>query len=242
MMEGYGTNALSLSVEVANIIKERILKGEYHIGEKLIENQIAEELRVSRTPIREALRQLEKEGLVESVPNRGAFVLGLTKQDIEDIYAVRAAVEVLAADWAVRRITEEELAGLREIFELMEFYSEKQNSEKVLELNKEFHQIIYHASGSRFLSQLLKSYQEYVEETRKATVYCSKNLPVILEEHRNIFEAICERNAKLAKERLSAHLSNSQKRAEQSMKMEQNPKFESRTGLMESKSETWAQE
>jgi len=220
MMEGYGTNSLSLSVEVAGIIKERILKGEYHIGEKLIENQIADELKVSRTPIREALRQLEKEGLVESVPNRGSFVLGLTKRDIEDIYAVRAAVEVLAADWAVSRITEEEILRLREVFDLMDFYSKKLNSEKVLEMNKEFHQIIYHASGSRFLSQLLKAYQEYVEETRKATVYCSKNLPVILEEHRNILEAICERNAQMAKERLAVHLANSQKRAEQSMKME----------------------
>jgi DNA-binding FadR family transcriptional regulator len=102
----------------------------------------------------------------------------------------------------------------------MDFYSKKLNSEKVLEMNKEFHQIIYHASGSRFLSQLLKAYQEYVEETRKATGYCSKNLPVILEEHRNILEAICERNAQMAKERLAVHLANSQKRAEQSMKME----------------------
>ena len=96
MVEGYCSNSLSLSVEVANVIKERILKGEYHIGEKLKENQIADELKVSRTPIREALKQLEKEGLIESVPNRGSFVLGLTKRDLEDIYAVRAAVEVLA--------------------------------------------------------------------------------------------------------------------------------------------------
>lgn len=219
MVEGHCSNSLSLSDEVSNTIKERILKGEYHIGEKLKENQIAYELKVSRTPIREALKQLEKEGLIESIPNRGSFVLGLTKRDIEDIYAVRASVEVLAADWAVNRITEEELAGLREVFDLMEFYSEKENSDKVLELNKEFHQIIYHASGSRFLSQLLKSYQEYVEETRKATVYCNKNLPVILEEHRTILKAICARNAQLARERLAAHLSNSKKRAEEILKL-----------------------
>jgi len=107
---------------------------------------------------------------------------------------------------------------MREVFDLMEFYTKKQNSSKVLELNKDFHQIIYHASGSRFLSQLLKSYQDYVEKTRKATVYCSKNLPLILEEHRNILEAIGERNAKLAMDQLTIHLSNSKKRAEQSLK------------------------
>ncbi len=217
MVEGYCLNSLSLSVEVANVIKERILKGEYHIGEKLIENQIADELKVSRTPIREALKQLEKEGLIESIPNRGSFVLGLTKRDLEDIYAVRAAVEVLAVSWAVEKITEIELSGLREAFDLMDYYSKRQNSDKVMELNKEFHQIIYDASGSRFLSQLLKSYQEYVEETRKATVYCSKNLPVILEEHRNILEAVCERNAEKAVECLSHHLKNSQERAKESL-------------------------
>lgn len=219
MVEGYCSNSLPLSDEVANIIKERILKGEYPIGERLKENQIAEELKVSRTPIREALNQLGKEGLIESIPNRGSFVIGLTKRDIEDIYAVRAAVEVLAADWAVSRITDEELAGLREVFDLMEFFSEKQDSGKVLELNKEFHQIIYQASGSRFLSQILKSYQEYVEKTRKATVYCSENLPLILEEHREILEAISERNTGLAKERLAVHLSNSKVRAEQILKL-----------------------
>ena len=106
---------------------------------------------------------------------------------------------------------------MREVFDLMDFYSKRQNSDKVMELNKEFHQIIYDASGSRFLSQLLKSYQEYVEETRKATVYCSKNLPVILEEHRNILEAVCERNAEKAVECLSHHLKNSQERAKESL-------------------------
>lgn len=216
MMEGY-CSSMSLTDEMANVIRERILKGEYHIGERLKENHIAEELKVSRTPIREALKQLEKEGLIESVPNRGSFVLGLTKQDIEDIYAVRAAVEVLAAEWAVSRITDEEIVELQEVFELMEFYTKKQNSGKVLDLNKEFHQIIYQASGSRFLSQMLNSYQEYVEKTRKATVYCSKNLPLILEEHRNIMEAICKRDARLAMDRLSAHLLNSKKRAKEIM-------------------------
>ncbi|NLT47465.1 MAG: GntR family transcriptional regulator [Clostridiales bacterium] len=219
MSNGKFSQTVSLAEEIEHILRERILKGEYGIGERIKENQIAEELKVSRTPIREAFKQLEKEGLIESIPNRGSFALGLTKQDVKDIYAVRAAVEVLAVEWAIPRISDEEILRLRDAFERMEFYTGRQDSKKVLELNKTFHEIIYSASGSRFLTQILKSYQEYVEKTRKATVYCSDNLPIILEEHRGILEAIQDKNKAKAVQRISAHLSNSRKRAEQSLNL-----------------------
>ena len=211
--------AVSLTEEIENILRERILKGEYGIGERLKENQIANELKVSRTPIREAFRQLEKEGLIESIPNRGSFAMGLTKQDVRDIYAVRAAVEALAVEWAVDRIGEDEIFRLQDAFDRMDFYTRKQDSRKVMELNRTFHEIIYSASGSRFLAQILKSYQEYVEKTRKATVYCSDNLPIILEEHRQILKAIQERNKENAVVLISLHLSNSKNRAEQSLNL-----------------------
>ena len=83
------SNSFSLTDEIADVVRERILKGEYEIGEKIKENQIATELRVSRTPIREAFKILENEGLIDYVPNRGCFAKGFTKQDVEDIYAVR---------------------------------------------------------------------------------------------------------------------------------------------------------
>ena len=166
--------------------------------------------------IREAFKQLEAEGLIESVPNRGSFVLGFTKQDIQDIYAVRAAVEVLAIRWAVDRISESEIVKLQDELDLMEFYTKKRNGKKVLELNSEFHETLYNASGSRFMAQVLKSYQSYVQETRKATVYCEANLDTILEEHRSIFEAVRERDKEAAAARIATHLNNSQKRAENS--------------------------
>jgi DNA-binding GntR family transcriptional regulator len=213
------SNTFSLTEEIVKRIRERILNGEYGIGERIKENQIAEEFKVSRTPIREAFKQLENEGLIESIPNRGAFALGFTKRDIEDIYAVRAAVEVLAVERAANRITEKGIARLQESFDLMEFYTDKLNSGKVLELNKVFHQIIYDASGSRFLARILKSYQEYVEKTRKATVYRSTNLPIILEEHREILEAIRIKDPGKAVEITAKHLLNSKIRAEQRLKL-----------------------
>ncbi|HZK02329.1 MAG TPA: GntR family transcriptional regulator [Anaerovoracaceae bacterium] len=207
-----------LSEEIENILRERILKGEYDIGQRIKENSVAEELKVSRTPIREAFKGLEQEGLIVTIPNRGSFALGLTKKDIQDIYAVRILVEALAVEWAVERIKDDEISSLEDIFEKMEFYTYKKDSKKVLELNRAFHEIIYRASGSRFLAQILRSYQEYVEKTRKATVY-EKNLPTILEEHREILVTMRERNADKAIARISAHLINSKKRTEESLKL-----------------------
>ncbi|GAB1475923.1 GntR family transcriptional regulator [Bacillota bacterium] len=209
----------SLSEEIENILRERILKGKYEIGERLKENRIADELKVSRTPVREAFRQLEKEGLIKTIPNRGSFTFGLTRRDIQDIYTVRAVVEALAVEWAADRISDQELRKLEDAFERMEFYTLKKDSEKVLENNKIFHEIIYDASESRFLAQILKSYQEYVENTRKATVYYSDNLPSILDEHRGILEAIRQKDKAMAVERITAHLNNSKSRTEQSLKL-----------------------
>ena len=115
----------SLTEEIADVVRERILRGEYEIGEKIKENQIATELRVSRTPIREAFKLLENEGLIDYVPNRGCFAKGFTKQDVEDIYAVRESLEELAVVWAVERISPEEIAALEEQCEMMEFYTKK---------------------------------------------------------------------------------------------------------------------
>ncbi|MDO4552613.1 MAG: GntR family transcriptional regulator [Bacillota bacterium] len=216
-----GTNfpsEISLTEGIANILRERILKGEYDIGQRLKEVRVAEEMKVSRTPIREAFQQLEREGLMEVVPNRGAFVRGFTRQDIRDIYAVRAAVEALAVEWAIEKMTGEDLKTMEEIFGLMEFYTNKRNSRKLTELNRNFHAAIYEAGGSRFLSQVLKSYQSYVEQTRKVTVYCEKNLDQILREHRDILQAMREKDNGKAQKRMALHLQNSRLRAEEGLK------------------------
>src|SRR6056297_418481 len=94
----------SLTDEIANIIRKRIINGEYKIGEKIKESQIAAELKVSRTPIREAFKMLEEEDLIDYYPYRGCFAKGFTKEDIADVYAVRKALEVLAIEWAVDKI------------------------------------------------------------------------------------------------------------------------------------------
>ena len=207
------SNSFSLTDEIADVVRERILKGEYEIGEKIKENQIATELKVSRTPIREAFKLLENEGLIDYIPNRGCFAKGFTKQDVDDIYAVREALEELAVRWAVARITEPELLALEEQVDLMEFYTKKKDKKKVLELNTSFHEVIYASARSRFLAQILRSYKEYIEKTRKSIFYEQSYLEGILSEHRAIFEAIKDRDEERVVEAISKHLEASQERA-----------------------------
>ncbi|MBR3785782.1 MAG: GntR family transcriptional regulator [Firmicutes bacterium] len=214
-------NTVSLTDELVDIIRDRILKGEYKIGEKIKENQIATEFKVSRTPIREAFKQLENEGLIDYIPNRGCFAKGFTRQDIEDIYAVRKALEIMAVEWAVSRISDSQIEQLKEQSELMEFYTAKKDSDKVLELNSAYHEIIYDAAGSRFMAQILRSYKEYIEQTRKVILYEQAYLEEILREHKEILAAILAKDANAAKEAMSVHLAESQRRAKSQYKIEE---------------------
>jgi len=204
----------SLTDSIANVMRERILKGEYKIGEKIKETHVADELRVSRTPIRKAFKQLEEEGLVEYVPNRGCFAKGFTRRDIEDIYAIRKALEELTAEWAASRITESDIAQMKEKCDEMQAYVDKGDSAHVLSVNKEFHEIIYGATGSRFMSQVLRSYKEYIEQTTRPIFYEPKFLQQIVDEHRAIVEGFEQHDQEKAVAAMSTHMTNSMGRAE----------------------------
>ena len=115
----------SLTAKVYSHIRDDIIEGRYSTGSYLVETKLAEELDVSRTPVREALKQLELEGLVVSIPNRGMMVQGMSSHDIDDIFTVRHLLEGQAAYWAAERIDESNLARLTEIVELMEMYTRK---------------------------------------------------------------------------------------------------------------------
>jgi len=204
----------SLTEEIAGILRSRILKGEYKIGEKIKETHVAEELKVSRTPIRKAFKQLEDEGLIEYVPNRGCFARGFTRRDVEDIYSIRKALEELTTEWAVDRITDAQIGELQEKCDEMQKYADAGDHAGVLASNKEFHEIIYKATGSRFMSQVLRSYKEYIEQTTRPIFYESSFLQDIVEEHREIVRSIKAKDAKAAVAAMSRHMTNSMKRAE----------------------------
>lgn len=208
-LEDGKTSNQPLSTNLYSELQEDILTGKLKAGEKLTEQKICNEYKVSRTPVREALRQLEMDGLIENIPNRGAFVLGLSEQDVEDMYVLRKAYEVQAVRWAIERITEEELNELEETFEFMEFYTMKNDINKMLNINTAFHQIIYNATHNRMLKQLLSSYQVYLKHCNPSNYYAPDYLTNVLKEHKAIFDAFMAKDVEGGALAMSIHMDNS---------------------------------
>lgn len=204
-------NVNSLSVTVFNKLEEDILNGRYKIGESLTESKISAELGVSRTPVREAVRQLEQEGLVKIVPNKGAVVLGISSKDIEDICTIRVLIEGLAARWGAEKITDEEIKELREMIELAEYYTEKGNYHKLQKLDNEFHEKIYEVAKSKPLQFMLKTFHHYTQKARELSFETPGRAPKALNEHKAIFEAIIEKDADMAEKYMYKHIKNASK-------------------------------
>lgn len=206
---------MALSTDLFTNLRKDILQGKLRQGEKLTEQQICDEYNVSRTPVREAFRQLELEGFIETIPNRGAFVVGFSSQDIQDMYELRKSYEVLAVKWAIERITKEELEKLEESFEFMEFYTQKKDYDKMLNINMNFHELIYKASHNRMLYHILSSYQLYIKQSKSSSRNgaSSDYLDEILEEHRAIFNAFKDQNVDAGITAVTRHLDNAKNRA-----------------------------
>ena len=196
----------SLRGKVYDRIREDILNGVYKEHEELKEATLGKKMDVSRTPVREALRQLELEGLVEIVPNKGARVTGITKKDIEDIYQIRYLLEGLSARWATEHVTEELIDKMEETLYLTEFHAKKGNFMQVFELDSQFHELMYAASGSKMLNHILSDFHMYVTRVRKISLASRKRSKNSTEEHRAILEAIKAHDADKAEEYAHAHV------------------------------------
>lgn len=196
----------SLGSQIFNRIRDDILSGNYTPGEELKEATLGKQLGVSRTPVREALRQLDLEGLVEIAPNRGAKVIGISRKDVEDIYHMRARLEGLAARKAAEQIKEEELAELEEVILLSEFHVKKPESKQMVRLDGRFHEIMYRASGSRMLEHVLTDFLHYVKMARSHSVKTEHRAQESVKEHKRILEAIRQRDGDLAEQLANEHI------------------------------------
>ena len=201
-----GRDKYSLRGRVFQSIREDILSGRYEQNTELKEAAIGAELGVSRTPVREALRQLELEGLVTIIPNRGASVNMITAKDVQDIYVIRSMLEGLCARWATQSITAEQLDSMEETLCLSEYHTSKKNYEKLYELDSLFHEQLYEAGGSRILNHILSDFHDYVKMVRKATISTSSRSVTSTEEHRAIFEAIKEKDPDKAEALAKEHV------------------------------------
>ena len=185
----------SLGNKIFTVLRDKILNEEYTQGQKLNEVALSKELNISRTPIREALKQLELEGLVKSIPNKGVYVLGFSHRDIDDMLEIRYALEGLA---------------IKEVYDLMEFYAEKGDQEKFNEINIAFHEAIYRCTQSKYFEQLLTDINYYIHVTSRHSIRQPDRLISAAQEHREIYEAILARDKDLAKEKIQNHIRKTQ--------------------------------
>lgn len=196
----------SLEAKVYSELQDAILMGSFKKGEALTELALSEKLGVSRTPVRGALSRLSEEGLVELIPNRGAVVVGITKEDLVDIYRIRMRLEGLASAMAAEKITDKEKKELIETAELSEFYIKKNDGEHIKELDTQFHQTIYKACGSRMLEKVLSDLHRNIKAYRKVSLTSPVRAKKSAEEHHQILNAIIRGDAAEADRLTSLHV------------------------------------
>ena len=196
---------ISIAEQIFEQLEGEILSGAYERGEILTETKLSEKLGVSRTPIREALRRLDQEHIIK-MTTKGAYVLGITMQDIEDIYAIRLRIEGWAAGLAAKRASDEQIDKLKETVELQEFYTQKGDADNIKNMDSTFHRLIYYMTGSTPVYDTLVPLHKRIIKYRKASVSHTSRAQDSLKEHKAIYEAIARRDAELAEKLLNEHL------------------------------------
>ena len=201
---------VSLADQVFERLESDILLGKYTRGQYLTELALVEDLGVSRTPIREALRRLEQEHVIE-ISSRGILVLGVTAEDLADIYAMRLEVEPMVAARAAVVATEDEIKELREAVELQQYYVGRHDSDRIKYMDSRFHEILYQASHSTVFYDTLLPLHKKVQKFRKASVENESRADKSMAEHNAILSAIEKRDSEAAAVAMRAHVENAKK-------------------------------
>ncbi len=201
---------------VSETLREAIISGVLKPGERLMEIQLAEELGVSRTPVREAIRKLELEGFVIMMPRRGTYVSDVSIKDINEVYEIRTALDVLAAGLAAERITSEELEQMERLLVEIAEYIEQDQMDKIVEADSKFHDILYQASRNERLKGIISNLREQFTRIRSKSMSFPGRLKNTLGEHRRLVEALAQGDAEIAQQTAREHLEN----AEQALLLE----------------------
>jgi len=207
----------SLADQIFDELERNILAGFYSIGETFTETKLSEMLGVSRTPIREALRRLEQEHLVE-LSTKGAKIIGISKKDILDMYEIRLRTEGLASRRVAETITEAGKKELLDIIELQEFYTAKKDADNIKNMDSKFHEAVYRLCGSTALHEVLHLLHRKVTKYRKASIQNAERAFQSVKEHREIFEAIISGDGDLAEKITTQHVKNALENIEKTVK------------------------
>lgn len=202
---------LPLRDVVFNTLRQAILTGELKPGERLMEIHLANKLGVSRTPIREAIRKLELEGLVTMIPRRGAEVAQITEKSMSDVLEVRRAVDALCVELACERISEEELEALKVACDNFEEAVKSGDVKKIAQADVALHDIIVRATGNKRLVQLVNTLSEQMYRYRFEYIKDVSQHNSLVEEHRVIYESILKKDKQTASEAAKLHIDNQEK-------------------------------
>ncbi|NBI06239.1 GntR family transcriptional regulator [Senegalia massiliensis] len=192
-------------------LRESIILGKMAPGERLMEIQLAEELGVSRTPVREAIRKLELEGLVIMIPRKGAYVSEVSLKDIKEALEIRVSLEGLGAYLAAERIEDDELKQLIKKHEELKGYADKKDVEGILKKDEELHKIIFNAARNSKLIEMVDSLKEQVQRFRVSYVSSHSQAAELYKEHKKIIDAIVNRDKSKAKKYAEEHIEISKK-------------------------------
>jgi len=203
-IEGYEL----LSQKVYRALKTEIIKGSLKPGTKLSEGKIAKQMEVSRTPIREALRELAAEGFVKISPNQGVVVSNASVEDVQEVLQIRGVLEGLAARLATKTINEEEIKELEKYQKRMEHYTNKDEVLAFSEMDAEFHELILNICGNNRLIQIRKNLSDQAHRYRIRSLSIPGRLKYSLKEHQEIVEALKRKNAEQADRLSQKHIEN----------------------------------
>lgn len=199
---------LPLRDVVFNTLRQAILKGELAPGERLMEIALAERLGVSRTPIREAIRKLELEGLVLMIPRKGAEVAKISEKSLRDVLEVRRSLEELAIELACQRMDEEAVLELEAAQEAFRRAMKSGDVMKIAETDEAYHDVIYKGTGNDRLVQILNNLREQMYRYRLEYIKDEDKRQILLIEHENILRAVRFRKVEEAKHAMREHIDN----------------------------------
>ncbi len=208
---------VSLADQVFDRLESDILSGVYQRGEILTEVKLCEALGVSRTPVREAMKRLEQEHIIEDC-GKGMRVLSITAEDAATIYEIRSRVEGLAAAACAKNISADDLKAMHDLVDLQAFYAARGDSDRVKSLDSEFHEMIYRCSGSAVLFDTLVPLHKKVQKFRKAAIEQRSRAEESVAEHRAVYTAIASRNETEAERVMTAHVASARDRLVQGLK------------------------
>ena len=196
---------------VSDALRQAIRDGILPPGERLMEIPLAEELGVSRTPIREAIRILEQEGLIVMIPRRGTYVADMSLKDVAEVFELRSILEELAAELAAERITNEEIEALEQHLVEIGNYMNENNLDKVVQADILFHEILYKASRNDRLVEMINNLREQTLRFRTLSMSQTGRLAKTWDEHRQLVEAISDRDVERARQIARIHMEESEK-------------------------------